>query len=168
LENNGQEATSQPVPIPSPVNVKILDTIDVKGSLGVYNSSNMSLSTTLNEAMPGTTFTRDELYFNTYSSDIYFVSILLWLFSGINLLIAFIFILRIVILWILLIFSPFLLILAIFLFSRSLFKTWAWVYLRWTILGPLLAMGLGIIVYIWQISGIPIQSLTNSEEVISP
>ena len=149
------------------MNVTVWNTVDIVGSVGVYNLGNTPLNTTLKEAMPGTTFTRDELYLNTYSSDVYFISILLWFFSWINLLISLIFLLRIVILWILLILSPFLLILAIFLFSRSLFKTWAWVYLRWIIIGPLLAMGLGIVVHIWQITGIPIQSLTSSEELIS-
>lgn len=142
-------------------NVNVTD-----GKIGVYNYNNVPLKTTLSEASPGTTFTREELYMNAYSSDIWFTAILVWLFTIANLLITGILLMRIVILWILLILSPFLLILALFSFSRGLFKTWSWVYLRWTIIWPLLAMGLGIVVYIWQLTGVPVQSIIAKSEIL--
>lgn len=103
---------------------------------------------------------------NEYFADVWFTVILVWLLAIANFLMLIVFLLRIVILWILLILSPFLLVLALLFFSKSLFKTWGWVYLRWILIGPLLAMGLGIIVYIWQFTGIPIQSLVNQEEIL--
>lgn len=82
-------------------------------------------------------------------------------------LITLILLVRVVVLWLLLILSPFLLVLALVTFSKSLFKTWLWVYLRWILIGPLLIMGLGIMVNIWTISGVPIQSLAEQQNLLT-
>lgn len=71
-------------------------------------------------------------------------------------LIAMLFILRIVILWALLILSPVLLVLGIFQSTRGWFYNWLSVYGRWLLIGPIVALGIAIIVNIWQLSGLPI------------
>lgn len=70
--------------------------------------------------------------------------------------IALIFVLRIVILWALLILSPMLLLLAIFSSTRGWFYNWLSMYGRWLLIGPLTALGIAVIVNIWQLSGLPI------------
>ncbi len=72
-------------------------------------------------------------------------------------LMALVFILRIVILWALLILSPALLVLAIFKPTRSWFFNWLSIYGRWILIGPLMAIGLAMVVNIWQVSGLPIE-----------
>lgn len=71
---------------------------------------------------------------------------------------ALVFIFRIIILWVLLIVSPVLFFLAIFKATRSYFINWVSVYARWLLIGPLLALGLSVIVSIWETSGLPITS----------
>lgn len=71
-------------------------------------------------------------------------------------IIALIFVLRIVILWALLILSPILLLLAIFRSTRGWFLNWLSMYGRWLLIGPLTALGIAVIVNIWQLSGLPI------------
>lgn len=72
-------------------------------------------------------------------------------------LMALIFVLRIVILWALLILSPALLVLGIFKSTRSWFFNWLSIYGRWILIGPLIAIGLSMVVNIWQVSGLPIE-----------
>ncbi len=83
-------------------------------------------------------------------------------------IIALIFVLRIVILWALLILSPILLLLAIFRSTRGWFFNWLGLYGRWLLIGPLAALGIAVIVNIWQLSGLPISvSDTYSPELFS-
>ena len=71
---------------------------------------------------------------------------------------ALIFLLRIVILWALMIVSPILFLLAIFRFTRSYFYNWMEIYARWLLIGPLMALGISIVVNLWQAVGLPIDS----------
>ncbi len=71
---------------------------------------------------------------------------------------ALVFVLRIVILWALMIVSPVLFLLAIFHATRSYFINWLGLYARWLLVGPLMALGLSIVVNIWQAVGLPITS----------
>lgn len=71
---------------------------------------------------------------------------------------ALIFILRIVILWALLIVSPALLLLAIFRATRSYFVGWISLYTKWLLMGPLIALGLALMVGLWKGIGLPITS----------
>lgn len=67
-------------------------------------------------------------------------------------ILALIFVLRIIILWALLILSPILFLLGIFKMTRGWFYNWLTIYGRWLLIGPLVALGLAIIVNIWQFS----------------
>ncbi|MBU1017603.1 type IV secretion system protein [Patescibacteria group bacterium] len=88
---------------------------------------------------------------------------LLMLLTGLAYLgMALIFILRIVFLWALLIVSPILFLLAIFHATRSYFINWLGVYARWLLIGPLMALGLSIVVGIWKTVGLPIISSYQS------
>lgn len=71
---------------------------------------------------------------------------------------ALIFILRIVLLWALMIVSPALFLLAIFHATRGYFYSWLGIYARWLLIGPLMALGIGIVVNIWKTVGLPITS----------
>jgi len=71
---------------------------------------------------------------------------------------AVILILRIVVLWALMIVSPVLFLLAIFRATRSYFVNWLDVYARWLLIGPLMALGIAIVVHIWAATGLPIKS----------
>lgn len=83
-------------------------------------------------------------------------------------IIALIFVLRIVILWALLILSPILLLLAIFQSTRGWFYNWLSMYGRWLLIGPLTALGIAMIVNIWQLSGLPItMNETYAPEIFS-
>lgn len=83
-------------------------------------------------------------------------------------IIALIFVLRIIILWALLILSPILLLLAIFRTTRGWFFNWLGMYGRWLLIGPLTALGVAVIVNIWQLSGLPISvSQTYTPELFS-
>jgi len=79
-------------------------------------------------------------------------------------ILAMIFVLRIVILWALLILSPALLLLAIFKSTRGWFWNWLGIYGRWLLIGPLAALGISVIVNIWQTVGIPIINDTTAVE----
>ncbi|PIZ72101.1 hypothetical protein COY07_03650 [Candidatus Peregrinibacteria bacterium CG_4_10_14_0_2_um_filter_43_11] len=81
------------------------------------------------------------------------------------LMMALIFLLRIVILWGLLIVSPVLLLLAIFSTTRGYFYNWMSLYGRWLLIGPLMALGIAVIVNIWQKVGLPITSGYNGSEL---
>jgi len=88
---------------------------------------------------------------------------LLMLLTGLAYLgMALVFILRIVLLWALLIVSPVLFLLAVFHTTRSYFINWLGVYARWLLIGPLLALGLSIVVGIWKTVGLPIISSYQS------
>jgi hypothetical protein len=69
---------------------------------------------------------------------------------------ALIFVLRIVILWALLILSPILFLLGIFKLTRGWFWNWLAIYGRWLFIGPLVALGIAVIVNIWKTVGLPI------------
>jgi len=69
---------------------------------------------------------------------------------------ALIFILRIVILWALLILSPILFLLGIFRLTRGWFWNWLAIYGKWLLIGPLVALGIAVIVNIWKTVGLPI------------
>ncbi len=90
---------------------------------------------------------------------------LMMLFTGIAYFImALVFILRIVILWALMIVSPVLFLLAIFSVTRSYFVNWLGIYARWLLIGPLMALGLAIVVGIWESVGLPITSSYTSAD----
>ena len=100
--------------------------------------------------------------FQTNSEQIIF-SFLLVLATGFAyLILALIFVLRIIILWALLIFSPILFLLAIFRLTRGWFWNWLSIYGKWLLIGPLTALGISIIINIWQLTGIPITSTYES------
>jgi len=71
---------------------------------------------------------------------------------------ALVFILRIVILWALMIVSPVLFLLAIFRSTRGTFMNWLAVYSRWLLIGPLMALGIAMVVGIWKTVGMPVAS----------
>ncbi len=75
---------------------------------------------------------------------------------------AILFVLRIVLLWALLIVSPVLFLLAVFHATRSYFINWLGVYARWLLIGPLMALGLLIVVSIWKTVGLPVVSSYQS------
>ncbi len=94
--------------------------------------------------------------FNVYQEQALFRFVLLVITGIAYFIIALIFVLRIVILWALLILSPILLLLAIFRSTRGWFLNWLSMYGRWLLIGPLTALGIAVIVNIWQLSGLPI------------
>ncbi|MBN2096439.1 type IV secretion system protein [Candidatus Peregrinibacteria bacterium] len=88
---------------------------------------------------------------------------LLMLFTGLAYFgMALVFMLRIVLLWALLIVSPALFLLAVFHATRSYFINWLGVYARWLLIGPLIALGLSIVVGIWKTVGLPVISSYQS------
>lgn len=94
--------------------------------------------------------------FSPYQEQTIFRSLLIGATAIAYFLIALIFVLRIVILWALLILSPILLVLAIFKSTRGWFLNWLSMYGRWLLIGPLTALGIAVMVNIWQLSGLPI------------
>jgi len=76
---------------------------------------------------------------------------------------ALLFLIRTIILWLLLILSPVLLILVIFKASRGYFYNWISIYGRWLLIGPLAALSLSAIIEIWKI-GAPITSTYEATE----
>ncbi len=101
---------------------------------------------------------KDDLYVDRYQEQVIFNIILVALGAIGQLLIALIIVFRYVILWFLLIFSPFLFVLFLVPSLRGIFKYWIWLYSRWILIGPLLAMSLFIIVNIWTHTGVPLES----------
>lgn len=100
----------------------------------------------------------DETIFNP-NEEYSIFAFLMILFTGLAYLgMALIFILRIVILWAMMIVSPMLFLLAIFRATRSYFFNWLGIYARWLFIGPLMALGISIVVNIWQTVGLPITS----------
>ncbi len=84
---------------------------------------------------------------------------LMFLFTGLAYFgMALLFIIRIVILWALMIVSPILFLLAVFRATRGYFVSWLGIYARWLFIGPLLALGISIVVNIWEAVGLPIRS----------
>ncbi|MFH0820476.1 MAG: type IV secretion system protein [Candidatus Peregrinibacteria bacterium] len=79
------------------------------------------------------------------------------------LLMALIFMARLVILWGLLILSPALLLLGVFKATRGYFLNWLSVYGRWLLIGPLIALGLSVVVNVWQAVGLPLTSTAPSD-----
>lgn len=94
--------------------------------------------------------------FNVHEEQTWFRFLLLILTGIAYFIIALIFILRIVILWALLILSPILLLLSIFKSTRGWFYNWLSMYGRWLLIGPIAALGIAVVVNIWQLSGLPI------------
>ncbi len=106
--------------------------------------------------------------FNVNQEQTIFRSAMIILTALAYFIIALIFILRIVILWALLILSPALLVLGIFRSTRGWFYNWLSLYGRWLFIGPLTALGIALIVNIWQISGLPVTvSDTFTPEIFS-
>lgn len=107
---------------------------------------------------------KGDLYVNRNQEPIWFNIILVVAGSVGQLLMAIVFLLRIVLLWFFLILSPFLFILILFKFLKQFFTYWSWLYIRWLFVGPLLAISVFITVNIWSIAGVPIESTatTNS------
>ena len=100
----------------------------------------------------------DEKTFNPNQEHSIFAFLMI-LFTGLAYFgMALVFVLRIVILWALMIVSPVLFLLAIFNATRSYFFNWLGFYARWLLIGPLMALGLAIVVNIWQAVGLPITS----------
>ena len=107
--------------------------------------------------------------FSVYQEQTVFRFSLLLLTGIAYFIIALIFVLRIVILWALLILSPVLLLLAVFRSTRGWFLNWLSMYGRWLLIGPLTALGIAVIVNIWQLSGLPISvSDAYVPEIFSP
>ncbi|MBN2306618.1 type IV secretion system protein [Candidatus Peregrinibacteria bacterium] len=107
--------------------------------------------------------------FSVYQEQVFFRFGLLVLTGIAYFIIALVFVLRIVILWALLILSPLLLFLAIFRSTRGWFLNWLSMYGRWLLIGPLTALGIAVIVNIWQLSGLPISvSDTYTPEIFAP
>lgn len=100
--------------------------------------------------------------FNPYRENGFFIFIVLALNGLAYFLISLVFILRVVILWALLIVSPALLFLAIFRATRGYFNQWLNSYVKWLLIGPLLALALSLVISIWQLNGIPILSDYNA------
>ncbi|MCK5600752.1 type IV secretion system protein [Candidatus Pacearchaeota archaeon] len=100
----------------------------------------------------------DEKSFNPDQENIIFSALMVLLTGVAYFAMALIFLLRIVILWALMIVSPILFLLAIFRFTRSYFYNWMGIYARWLLIGPLMALGISIVVNIWQAVGLPIDS----------
>ncbi|MFH0837648.1 MAG: type IV secretion system protein [Patescibacteria group bacterium] len=106
--------------------------------------------------------------FSIYQEQTFFRFFLLVATGIAYFIIALIFVLRIVILWALLILSPILLLLAIFRSTRGWFLNWLSMYGRWLLIGPLTALGIAVIVNVWQLSGLPISvSKTYTPAVFS-
>ena len=96
--------------------------------------------------------------FDPHREQTIFTFIMIILTGIAYLMLALIFVLRIIILWALLILSPILFLLAIFNATRGYFYNWLSIYGRWLLIGPLAALGIAIIVNIWQTVGLPIAS----------
>lgn len=99
-----------------------------------------------------------ESKFNQYNEHVIFSFIMIAATGTAYFILALIFVLRIVILWALLILSPILFLLAIFKSTRGWFINWISIYGRWLLIGPLAALGIAIIVNIWQVVGLPIEN----------
>jgi len=100
----------------------------------------------------------DEKTFNPNEEHRLF-SFLMMLLTGVAYFgMALTFVFRIVILWALMIVSPMLFLLAIFKSTRSYFYHWLSMYARWILIGPLMALGIAMVVGIWQTVGLPITS----------
>lgn len=80
-------------------------------------------------------------------------------------LISFVFLFRLVLLWFLIILSPFLFLLIVLPALREYFRYWSWIFARWIFIGPILAICLGASVFIWHEIGIPVTSLYSSDLV---
>ena len=113
----------------------------------------------LNANQPLTITQKQESKFQQYNEHAIFNFLMIGGTGLAYFMLALIFVLRIVILWALLILSPVLFMLAIFKSTRGWFWNWLGIYGRWLLIGPLAALGIAVIVNIWQTVGLPI---TNS------
>jgi hypothetical protein len=99
--------------------------------------------------------------FNPNQEQAVFSFILMALTGLAYLFMALIFLLRVVILWGLMILSPLLFLLVIFNNTRGYFYNWLNLYGRWLLIGPLLALGISVMVNVWQAVGLPVTSSYN-------
>lgn len=100
----------------------------------------------------------DEQAFNPNEEHRLFAFLLLTLTGVAYFGMALVFVVRIVLLWALMIVSPMLFVLAIFRSTRGYFFNWLSLYARWLLIGPLMALGIAIVVGIWKTVGMPISS----------
>ncbi len=100
----------------------------------------------------------NETSFNPNQENRVFAFLLLLFTGGAYFGMALTFILRIVILWALMIVSPILFLLAIFRATRGYFYNWLTIYARWLLIGPLMALGIAMVVGIWKTVGMPVTS----------
>jgi hypothetical protein len=134
-------------------------TLDIEGEdadlpIGKISIPGQSPQTIALTSDPVTVFT--DSHFSVFQEQTVFRFLIMLATALAYLIIALIFVLRIVILWALLILSPLLLVLAIFRSTRGWFWNWIGLYGRWLLIGPIIALGIAIIVNIWQLSGLPI------------
>ncbi len=101
---------------------------------------------------------KSDLYIDRFQENTWFTLGLVFLGALGQFLITLVLLFRYVILWFLLIFSPFLLVLALFSTTRFLFRYWIWLYARWLLIGPILALTLFVVVNIWSLTGVPLES----------
>lgn len=101
---------------------------------------------------------KNELYVDQNAEYTYFNAILIFLGALAEFIIALILVFRYTILWFLLILSPFLCILFIFSNLRPIFNYWVFLFTRWILIGPILAMSLFIVINIWMHTGVPLES----------
>lgn len=81
-----------------------------------------------------------------------------------NYIISFIILLRIVILWGLVIFSPFIFPFFIFELTKNVASVWIREFFRWLILGPLFALFISFIPYIWNNTNIPVANTYQNQK----
>lgn len=120
---------------------------------GVSNGANEEIRLKNNQLITLTS----QSSINTNTEQDIFIFLMLTATGIAYFILALIFVARIVILWALLILSPILILLAIFRSTRSWFYNWLGIYGRWLLIGPLAALGIAVIVGIWQTVGLPIQ-----------
>ena len=134
--------------------------VDIVASRG--NQSVIQLSPVIEGSLSA------ETTFNPNQESEYFQFVMILLTGLGYFLLALIFVLRIVILWLLVIVSPALFLLAVFQSTRGWFINWLSVYGRWLLVGPLIAIGLATVVGIWKTVGVPISSTyTSATEFVS-
>ncbi|OQA52429.1 MAG: hypothetical protein BWY43_00496 [candidate division WS2 bacterium ADurb.Bin280] len=81
-----------------------------------------------------------------------------------NYVIAFIILLRIVILWGLVIFSPFVFPLFVFDLTKNVGVVWGREFFRWLILGPLFAVFISLVPYIWNQTTVPVTNTYQNQK----
>jgi len=109
--------------------------------------------------------TKDDYYIDLYS-DAYIINIaLVFLISIAHWGIILFLFLRYIILWVILIIAPILFFLFIFSGSREYWRYWKWLFIRWIMIGPIIAILLNVLVHIWRNIGVPVNSSYSGLEV---